>query len=112
MDLARELKKVWNMKVTIIPIIIGALVTLNEGLLKGMEVLEITRRMATIQITVLLRTARILKRVLETKETYCHSNSSEKPSANADLKNSQGVNNNNNNYTNNNNDVWIFQTTD
>ena len=31
------------------------------------------------------------------KETCCHSNSSEKPSANTDVKNSKGVNNNNSN---------------
>ena len=35
--------------------------------------------------------------------TCCHSNSCERPSADADVKNSQGVNNNNNNGNNNNN---------
>ncbi len=39
LDLARELKKLWNMKVTIVPIVIGALVTITKGLLKGLEVL-------------------------------------------------------------------------
>ena len=34
LDLARELKKVMNMKVTIIPIVIGALGTVTKGLLK------------------------------------------------------------------------------
>ena len=32
LDLARELKKLWNMKVTIIPIVIGAFVTVTKGL--------------------------------------------------------------------------------
>ena len=41
LDLARELKKLWNMKVTIVPIVIGALSTITEGLLKGLEDLEI-----------------------------------------------------------------------
>ena len=41
LDLARELKKLWNMKVTIIPIIIGAFGTVTKGLLKGLEVLEV-----------------------------------------------------------------------
>ena len=36
-DLARELKKLWNMKVTIVPIVIGALGTITKGLLKGLE---------------------------------------------------------------------------
>ena len=65
-DLARELKKLWNMKVTIVPIGIGALGTITKGLLKGLEDLEIGGRVETIQTTALLRTARILRRVLET----------------------------------------------
>ena len=73
-DLARELEKLWNMKVTIIPILIGAFGTVTRGLLKGQEDLEVGRRVETIQITALLRTGRILRRVLE---TCCHSNSSE-----------------------------------
>ena len=32
LDLARELKKLWNMKVTIIPIVIGAFGTTTERL--------------------------------------------------------------------------------
>ena len=40
LDLARELKKLWNMKVTIVPIGIGALSTITKGLLKGLEDLE------------------------------------------------------------------------
>ena len=66
LDLARELKKLWNMKVTIVPIVIGALDTITKGLLKGLEDLEVGGRVETIQTTALLRTARILRRVLET----------------------------------------------
>ena len=40
LDLARELKKLWNMKVTIVPIVIGALGTITKGLLKGLEDFE------------------------------------------------------------------------
>ena len=65
-DLARELKKLWNMKVTIVPIVIGAFGTITEGLLKGPEGLQVGGRVETIHMTVLLRTARILRRVLET----------------------------------------------
>ena len=36
LDIARELKKLWNMKVTIIPIVIGAFGTVTKGLLKGL----------------------------------------------------------------------------
>ena len=58
LDLARELKKLWNMQVTIIPIIIGAFGTVTKGLLKGLEDLEVGERVETIQTTALLRTAR------------------------------------------------------
>ena len=60
------MKKLWDMKVTIVPIVIGALGTITKGLLKGQEDLEIGGRVETIQTTALLRTARILRRVLET----------------------------------------------
>ena len=73
------------MKVTIVPIVNGALGTITKGLLKGLEDLEVGGWVETIQTTILLRTSRILRRVLE---TCCHSNSSEKPSANTDVKNS------------------------
>ena len=74
LDLARELKKLWNMQVTLIPIVIGAFGTITKGLLKGLEDLKVGGRVETIQTTTLF--------------IYCHSNSSEKPSANADVKNS------------------------
>ena len=66
LDLARELKKLWNMQVTIIPVVIGGFGALTKGLLKVLEDLEFGGRVETIQMTVLLRTARILRRVLET----------------------------------------------
>ena len=56
----------WNMKVTIVPIVIGALGTITKGLWKGLEGLEVGGREETIQMTTLLRTAKILRRVLET----------------------------------------------
>ena len=54
------------MRVTIVPIVIGAFGTVTKGLLKGLEDLEVGGRAETIQTTALLKTARILKRVLET----------------------------------------------
>ena len=76
------------MKVTIIPIVIRALGTVTKGLVQGLEDLEIRGREENVQTTALLRSARILRRVLE---TCCLSNFSESPSANADVKNSEGV---------------------
>ena len=76
LDFARELKKLWNMKVTIIPVVIGAFCTVTKGLLKGLEDLEVGDWVETIQTTAFLKTARILRRVLE---TWRDSNSSETP---------------------------------
>ena len=60
-DHARELTKLWNINMTIIPIVISALRKVTKGLL--LEDLEITGRVKTIQSTALLRTSRILRRV-------------------------------------------------
>ena len=51
---------------TNISIGIGAFDTGTKGLLKGLEDLEVGGRVETIQTTALLKTARILRRVLET----------------------------------------------
>ena len=41
LDLARELKKLWSMKVTAIPVVIGALGTVTKRLVQGLEDLKI-----------------------------------------------------------------------
>ena len=74
------------MKVTIVPIVIGAFGTITEGLLKGLEDLEVGGLVETIQMTALLKTDR-------KKRT-------EKPSANTDVRNSKGVNDNDNDNNN------------
>ena len=56
------------MKVTIAPIEVGALGAITKGWLNGLEDLEVGGRLETIQTTALLKTARILRRVLETWE--------------------------------------------
>ena len=60
LDLAREVKE------SVVPIVIGAFGTVIEGLLKGLEDLEVGGRVETIQTTASLKTARIPRRVLET----------------------------------------------
>ena len=54
------------MKVTIVPFVIDAWGTITKGLLKSLENLEVGIRVETIQTTALLRTSKILRRVLET----------------------------------------------
>ena len=53
------------MKVTITPIVISAFGTVTKGLLKDLEDLEFGGRVETIQTTALLKTARILRRDLD-----------------------------------------------
>ena len=53
LHLARKLQKMWNMKVTIVPMVIGAFVTVTNGLLKGLEDLKVGGRVETIQTTAL-----------------------------------------------------------
>ena len=54
------------MNVTILPIVIGVFGIVTKGLLTGLEDLEVGGRVEIIQTTALLRTARILRGVLET----------------------------------------------
>ena len=54
------------MQVTIITTVIDAFGTVTKGLLKRLVALEVCGRVETIQTIALLRTARILRRVLET----------------------------------------------
>ena len=53
-DLARELKELWNVKVTIIPIVISAFSTVTKVLRKGLQQLEVGGQEETIQTTTLL----------------------------------------------------------
>ena len=66
LDLARELEKLWNMKVTVMWLIFGALGTISKGFEKRLMELETRGRNALIQTTALVRFAGILRRVLET----------------------------------------------
>ena len=61
LNLAKELKKLWNMTVTLILIVIGVFGTETKDLLKGLEDLEVGRWVETIQTTALLRMAKILR---------------------------------------------------
>ena len=76
------------MKVTIIPIVIGAFGTVTKWLSKGLEDLEVGGRVETIQTTALLKTARIVRRVLETWGDLLSLNLQWKTIAYADVKNS------------------------
>ena len=81
-DLVRDVRKLLNMRVTVLPIVIGDLWTIPKEL-------EIGGRIGTIQTKALLRSTRILRRVLEIWEDFCLSDSRGKPSAYAVVKDLQ-----------------------
>ena len=62
--LAKELKKLWTIKVTVTPIIVGMLRTIPESLKKKLDKLEIIGRIEIMQTETLLRSARTLRRVV------------------------------------------------
>ena len=64
-DLGRELQKVWNVKVNFIPLVVGSLGAILKQLGNRLKQIGITVGTAQVQKTVLLGTARILKKFLE-----------------------------------------------
>ena len=54
------------MEVTVIPVVISALGTIARGLINGLEGLEIRGQVEIMKTKTLLRSGRILRRVLET----------------------------------------------
>ena len=65
LDLARELKKMWNMKVKVVPLVIGALGTHAEALEKRLKAMSIETKITELQKTLLTHTSRIFWKVLE-----------------------------------------------
>ena len=64
-DLGRELQKIWNVKVKIIPLVVGSLGAIPKQFSNRLKQIGITAERAQVQKTVLLGTARILRKVLE-----------------------------------------------
>ena len=64
-DLGRELQKIWNVKVKIIPLVEGSLGAKLKKFGNRLKQIGITLRTAQVQKTVLLRTARTLRKLLE-----------------------------------------------
>ena len=64
-DLGRELQKIWNVKVKIIPLVVGSLGAISKQFCNRLKQIGITVGTVQVQKTVLLGTARILRKVLE-----------------------------------------------
>ena len=63
--MGRELQQIWNVKVKIIPLVVGSLRAIPKQFGNRLKQTGITAGIAQVQKTVLLGTARILRKVLE-----------------------------------------------
>ena len=64
-DLGRQSQKIWNVKVKIIPLVVGSLGAIPKQFGNRLRQIGIAAGTAHIQKTILLGTARILRKVLE-----------------------------------------------
>ena len=94
LNLAREIKILRNMKVTMIPIVVGVLGINIKGLVNALGDLEIRGTVDTSQTTAVLISVRIPRRVLETWEDLLSLNFQWKILSYLWCKNSQKSNNN------------------
>ena len=64
-DLRREIAKLWSIKTSVVPIVVGALGTVTNNLGKHLKTIGVTATVELLQKAALLGTARILRKVLE-----------------------------------------------
>ena len=64
-DLGRELQKIWNVKMKIIPLVVGSLGAIPKQFGNRLKQIGIAVGTAQVQMTILVGTARILRKVLE-----------------------------------------------
>ena len=65
-NLKRELKRLWSLKkVEVVPVVVGGLGCISKGLSGWMDTLCIKSNVGMVQKSVLLGTARILRKVLD-----------------------------------------------
>ena len=63
-DLKRELQKLWNSKISIVPIVVGAFGTIPKSLKKHLNELNVEVNISQMQTTVLLSITRIIRKLL------------------------------------------------
>ena len=64
-DFGRELQKIWNVKMKIIPLVVGSFGAIPKQFGNSFKQIVVTAGTAQVQKTVLLGMARILRKVLE-----------------------------------------------
>ena len=64
-ELKREVERLWKVKAKVIPIVLGALGTVTRNLSNYIKEIGVNTQIKLIQKSVLLGTARVLRKVLE-----------------------------------------------
>ena len=64
-DLRRDLAKLWSIKTSVIPVVVGALGTVTNNLGKHLNTIGVTTTVELLRKAALLGTPRILRKVLE-----------------------------------------------
>ena len=72
-DLGRESQKIWNVKVKIIPLVVGSLGAIPKQFGHRLKQIGVTVGTAEVKKTILLGTARILRRFVKYKTSGCGS---------------------------------------
>ena len=67
LNLARELKKMWNTKVTVVLFVVAALGTPAKALEKRLKTIGIETKITELQKTVLIHTSRVLQKFTEVR---------------------------------------------
>ena len=91
LDLVRQLKKLWNMKVTIILIVIGAFVPSPKDYYRDWRTWKMGDEWRSSKQQHYWKRSEYWEESWRLEETCCHSNSSEKTLAKIDVKNTQVV---------------------
>ena len=89
LDLAREMKRLWNINVTVIPIVVEAHGTVPKNLKKDWMNWRFVKRLKPSRPQHYKNWLRYLEGPWRSEATCCHSNSSEKPLTRAVMKNSR-----------------------
>ena len=71
-DLGRELQKIWNVKIKIIPLVVGSLGAITKQFGNRLKQIDIMVGTAQVEKTVLLGMARILRKVLGIYYSYSY----------------------------------------
>ena len=64
-DLAREIKRIWESRTKVVPVVVGALGSVSKKLAGHLEQIGIKNRTKTMQKSALLGSTHILRKVLK-----------------------------------------------